>query len=155
LLPIPLFTILIFATDGWISYIQRQEIIALEARLPARSVSDAQAANINARLQDFSGQVFEVTTYWNNRESFTIGDRIARILIDAGWKIEQPQNRPSIIGVMTGIFIYIDRGASEQVHRAAKELTAALNANDIETFQDEENNPALGSKINIQVGIKP
>jgi hypothetical protein len=30
-----------------------------------------------------------------------------------------------------------------------------LNANDIETFQDEENNPALGSKINIQVGIKP
>jgi hypothetical protein len=32
-----LFTILIFATDGWISHIQRQEIIALEKRLAARA----------------------------------------------------------------------------------------------------------------------
>jgi hypothetical protein len=150
-----LFTILIFATDGWISRIQRQEIIALEKRLAARTLSDVQATDMKSKLQSFSGQVFQVVPYWQNRESFTIADRIARTLIDAGWKIEQPQNRPSIIGVMTGVFIYVDHGASEGAHRAARELTAVLNASEIQAIQDEENNPNPSNNISIQIGIKP
>src|SRR6266480_2950888 len=53
-----LFTILVFGADGWISTIQRTEIISLESRLAARSLSDEQAVDIKRRLSQFSDVSF-------------------------------------------------------------------------------------------------
>jgi hypothetical protein len=151
-----LFTILIFGTDGWINQIQQSEIIALETRLAARTLSDAQVAEITKRLANFSDQTFQIIPYWKNPESMAIANRIADVLVNAGWKLDQPKSFTGLLGVITGVLVAVDKGASESAHRAAKELISALNDNQIEASEDDENNnPTPSDKIYMNVGIKP
>jgi hypothetical protein len=52
--------------------------------------------------------------------------------------------------------VAVDKGASESAHRAANELTSALNDTGIEAIEDDENNnPTFTDKIYMSVGIKP
>jgi hypothetical protein len=150
-----LFTILIFGTDGWISQIQQREIIALQTRLAARTLSDAQAVEIKKRVESFADQTFQIIPYWQNKESLAIANRIAAILSNAHWKLHNPEQFTTLLGVTTGVFVSVDKGASESSRRAAKELTSALNENEIEANEEEGDNPNPSDEIHMSVGIKP
>jgi hypothetical protein len=151
-----IFSILLFASEERVSSLQKESIIELSRRLAARSLSDAQADNIEAALKPFSGQPFQIIPYWQNKESLGIANRIADSLIAAGWQIDQPKDFTSIIGVVTGIYVSNDEGASDEVKNAVRALVEVLRANMIEASEDAENKtPAPTNKININVGIKP
>lgn len=153
-----LFSLLLFWSDGRISEIQRDQIIALETRLAARTLTDSQVAEIKKKLSPFSGQVFEVIPYWQNNESLSIANRIADALTGAGWKIDEPKAYTALIGVVTGVIVFVDKGASENARHAAQELTAALSAAGIDATKDDGNNvinPNPTDKIRMSVGIKP
>lgn len=151
-----LFTILVFGSDGWISAIQRSEIIALESRLAARTLSDAQVAGMRSKLGRFADQSFQIITYWQNKESLSIAERIADALIGAGWKIDQPKSFAALLGVVTGVYVSIDRGTAQVTREAELALVEALNVNGIEAMADHETeNPNPTNKINMSVGIKP
>jgi hypothetical protein len=59
------------------------------------------------------------------------------------------------VGVVTGVFVSADKGASEDARRAAKELTSALNDNEIDATEEENDNPTPSNEIHLNVGIKP
>lgn len=85
-----------------------------------------------------------------------IANSIATTLIISGWKLEQAPVGATIVGVVTGIFVHVDKGASESARGAAKELTSALNDNEIDaTEEDQDNNPNPTNRITMSVGIKP
>jgi hypothetical protein len=154
-----LFTILIFGTDGWIGSIQRSEIIGLQKRLAARSLTDEQKMSIASRLKQFPPQTIQIIPYWQNKESLDIANAIAETLQKDGWTIHNPERYTALIGVIAGVYISVDKRASEAAKGAAKELARALNDNDVLTTEEEgENGPPndpLTEQISMQVGIKP
>jgi hypothetical protein len=151
-----LFTILVFGADGWISAIQRSEIITLESRLAARSLSNDQAAEIVSRLNRFHDISFQIIPYWQNKESLSIADRIADILMSAEWTLNNPKSFTALLGVITGVYVATDKGANQEAKDAAWALVEALNANGIEALLDaEHDNPNPTNTIDMKVGIKP
>jgi hypothetical protein len=54
--------------------------------------------------------------------------------------------------------VHVDPRASEKSRNAAKELTSALNDNDIEAIEEDEADTTVtiaSERINMDVGIKP
>lgn len=149
------FSLLLFVFDEGISSAQREKIIVLETRLAARTLSDPQIAGIEKRLGPFAGQTFQIIPYWDDDECLAIANRIADALTASNWKIEQPERYTALIGVVTGIKVYVDDGAPEDTIRAAKELAAALNESDIAAAVKSGPSKPPTSKIGISVGIKP
>ncbi len=148
-------TLLLFGFDEGISGKQQETIIALEERLAARKLSDAQVAAIAARLKPYSGQTFQIIPYWKNPESFAIANRLADTLKKADWKIDQPTSYTALVGVVTGIDIEIDAGETSEVREAAKALEDSLNANGLAaTFDDTFKREPTSNRIMISVGIK-
>ena len=148
------FSLLLFAFDEGIASAQREEIIALETRLAARTLSDKQVAEIVETLRPFAGQEFWAIPYWDNPESSAISDRVARALTSAGWKIDPPPRGATIVGVATGVFVNVDPSAPGNGLDAAKALVAALKAHDIEATL-RENPTATAAQIVLTFGIKP
>ena len=146
------FTIIIFGVDGWINVIQRGEIITLETRLAARTLSDTQAADIKNRAAQFQSQTFQVITYWDDDECMEIANRVADMLIAAGWQIDQPKQFTGLFGVLK---VVSDTGGSKRTHEAVAALVDALNANGIAAAPKDNINPVPTDKIQISVGIKP
>jgi hypothetical protein len=147
---------MIFAFDGWISRVQRTEIVTLETRLAARTLSDDQVATIKSQLHRYAGQAFEIIPYWQNRESLDIANRIADTLTGAGWTIDQPKAATMLVGVVTGVTVSTDKDAPSATQQAASALIAALNDHQIEARRDQDSgiSPPTG-KIYMNVGIKP
>jgi len=152
-----LFTIFVFGIDGWIGQIQRSEIITLENRVAARSLSDAQFADIAKRLAPLKGQQFHIVTYWKNPEALDISNRIYAALVKAGWLYDKPASSEFILGVDTGVTMLYDKRVPGN-EKAASALVEALNANGIAAADDGQNPPtteAINPKLTINVGIKP
>jgi hypothetical protein len=153
-------SVLLFGYDSNVIGSQNDKIIALEKRLAARTLTDDQIAAIVEQLKPFKGQEFDVVTYWKNPESLAFTNRIYGGLISAGWKYDKPPNGEFILGVETGVVVWHDDRASVGTILAAKELIAALNANNADASADEAPqahgpNEPIVSKIVINVGIKP
>lgn len=156
-----LFTVLVFGTDGWISHIQRNEIIALENRLAARSLTSAQVDDIIGRMKQFPGQHFDIVPYWKNPESMGLSNRIYDALLKAGWLYDKPANTEFILGVETGVILLFDK-RSEATEKVAKALIEALRTNDISADVDPgvaaatpDPKTAVSATLTITVGIKP
>lgn len=151
-----LCTVCLFVFDETVTGAQQSQIIALEKRLSARALSDSQCAAIVQRVRPFAGQVFQVIPYWRNPESLSIANRIADCAINAGWRIEEPKNYTTLIGVITGIDVDLDRNAPAESVLAAKTLVDALNNNSVRAaLAMEGNDPAHTALISLSVGIKP
>lgn len=159
------FTVVLFVFDEAISHrqeatieSQRSEIIALENRLAARSLSDTQASSIVGRLRSFAPLSFQIIPYWEDKESHDIAERIARILGTMDWKLENPTRFTMLAGVIAGVVVNVDGRASDNARNAAKELASALTDNGVDAIEKEHvdttTNPA-SERIDMQVGIKP
>jgi hypothetical protein len=150
-------TIFLFVFDEGISSAQQSKIIALESRLAARSLSDDQAAEVAKRLKPFSTLTFQIIPYWENPDSLDIANRIAGVLASVGWKLENPERFTTLVGVITGIIVNVDKRASDTARNGAKELASALTENGIAAKVRETDDPTTNlpsERINMQVGIK-
>jgi uncharacterized protein YabE (DUF348 family) len=106
-------------------------------------------------VAQFRGQTFQIIPYWDDDECMEIANRVAEILAEAGWQIDQPKQFTGLFGVLTGVKVVSDTGASTRTHEAAAALAGALNANGIAAAPKDNINPAPTDKIQISVGIKP
>jgi hypothetical protein len=84
-----------------------------------------------------------------------IANRVADMLIAAGWQIDQPKQFTGLFGVLTGVKVVSDTGGSKRTHEAVAALVDALNANGIAAAPKDNINPVPTDKIQISVGIKP
>jgi hypothetical protein len=150
---------LLFAYDANVIGRQNDKIIALERRLAARALTEEQKAVIALRLKQFPPQTIQIIPYWQDKESLDIANAIADAVLKDDWKIHNPERFTSLIGVVAGVYIRVDTNASDAAKGAAKELSAALNDNDVAaTEQEGDNGPPndpLTEQISKQVGIKP
>ena len=145
----------LFVFDEAISSAQQLKIISLEERLAARRLSDKQVSNMTDRLKPFAPQTFQIIPYWKNPESLYIANRIADVLIKAGWEIDNPKVFTTLVGVLTGVIVSTDKDAPPNIREARDELIAALKHNGVESYADEFIETPPSSRINMQVGIKP
>jgi hypothetical protein len=157
-----LCSVTLFAFDEGVSVAQQStieaqntEIISLQKRLAARTLSDEQLGAIAERIKSFSGQSFQVIAYWKNPESLAFANRIGDTLLKANWVIDQPRAFTSIIGVLTGVSIDIDADDSKEVKAAAEALLQSLKENDVfATLEDGFQRKPPSHKVSISVGIK-
>jgi len=131
------------------------ETIRIKERLAARTLTDAEVAEIGKQLSEFSGQTFEIIAYWDSKESLDIATRIADALTLAGWKIDQPKRYTALLGVVVSVFVNVDEGAPEKTHAAAEALVKVLNDKMIAATLKELPNLPDKAKLNLSVGIKP
>jgi hypothetical protein len=158
----PIFTIGLFIYDEHLSRGQNEQIISLEKRLAARSLTDAQVVDIIEQLKPFAGQHFDIVTYWRNPESVAVTNRIYGALISAGWLYDRPPSGEFILGVETGVMVLYDNRSGEAVAKAVDAFVYALLTNDLYASPDPQSAGAkipdsqpVSAKITINVGIKP
>jgi hypothetical protein len=78
-------------------------------------------------------------------------------LASVGWKLENPERFTTLVGVITGIIVNVDKRASDTARNGAKELASALTENGIAAKVRETDDPTTNlpsERINMQVGIK-
>jgi hypothetical protein len=99
-----LFTILIFSADGWISHIQRGEIIALETKAAPRSIEHDAAAAIVRAIKTTSLPAVRITYPDGDREALNYATQIAAVLKDGGCAVKGPFPE-SYLGAVFGLSI--------------------------------------------------
>jgi len=134
----------------------QKALIELQQRLADRVITDTDAARIIERIRQYKGREFQVVTYWDDREPLATANRLADVLIAAGWKLDQPKTWQGLLGGLGGIHVYFHPEASADAKRAAEALVSVLNSLDLSAEIREMNAPGQPTeKININVGTKP
>jgi hypothetical protein len=121
-----LFALGLVFIDSWISIGQKSEIIELQHRLAARSLSEVQKASIASRLKQFPPQAIQIIPYWQDRESLDIANAIAAALVKDGWTIHNPERYTALIGVVAGVYMSVDKHASDSTKAPGKNWRAPL-----------------------------
>jgi hypothetical protein len=133
-----------------------RETERLKQRFADRKLTDAQAKKMTDKLRSFAGQEFDVTPYWETKESMGIANRIVDVLVRAGWKYTPPKQSGMMLGGVTGVLVYVHPSAPVSVRNAADALVSILNNQDI-VSEIRQQNPAnpLDVKLHLNVGTKP
>lgn len=133
-----------------------QASLDLEKFKAPRTLTDEQAKDIAEKVRMFSGQDFEVVTYWDSKEPLEIGQRIADILVGlAGWKLQELKEWQGLLPGTSGIFV-VDHPKSDEVAKeAAAALVSALNSEGIHASVRQANDQRPINKLTIDVGQKP
>src|SRR5260370_4473441 len=121
-----------------------------------RALSDKQIETIVQKIRSFSGQEYQITTFWEMREPLAIANHIHAALQLATWKFIPPASATFMLGGIEGVQVWVHPAAEEQVRKAASTLVDALNGAEMAAVLKEQNpqNPK-DSKIAINVGTKP
>jgi hypothetical protein len=152
----PICTLVLFAFDEGVSQAQQDKIIALEKRLADRELSDAQVATIGGKLNRFPGQEWDITPYWDLKESVAIANRIYAALDLAHWKYVKPAQSSFLLGGVAGVLVYVHPDAAQETKDAANALVASLNREGIIAEERPQNDPGHRSNvIHMSVGTKP
>jgi len=127
----------------------------LTTRLADRTLTGEQITRIGKKVSAYAGQEFDVTPYWDLKESLSIANRIALALIEGKWKYAPPDNQGFMLGGTAGVQVWLHPDAPDKVKQAATALVSALNAEGIDTEIRQQNpkNP-VDSKIHLNVGTK-
>jgi DNA polymerase III delta prime subunit len=149
---------------GFESQIAEANARAAEAKLDLvkfkapRGLSDDQAKFIAGKLKPFGPQLFDVTAYWEKKESLDIAQRIAEILTAlAGWTLEQPKSQSMIVGEVTGVVVSFNPKAGDKAKEAANTLARLLTEQGIEAKTRPDitsENMIKVNKIDLTVGAK-
>jgi len=133
-----------------------KETAKLTQRFAARTLSDFQIKAIADKIRSFAGQEFDVTPYWDLKESMAIANQIAIGLQYAGWSYIAPKQPGFMLGGIAGVQVWVHPTADDKVKNAANALIAALNGQGIESelrLQNPANPP--DPKVHLNVGTKP
>lgn len=111
---------------------------------------------MESKLRVFAGQEFDITPYWDTKESMAIANRIGEVLTHAGWKYAPPKQSGFMLGGITGVLVYVHPSAPANVKNAAGALVSALSQQGIVSEIRLENpaNP-FDSELHLNVGTKP
>jgi gas vesicle protein len=128
----------------------------LEEKLADRVLTNVQLAVMAAKLKEFSGQEYGITTFWNLKEPLAIANRIHNCLIAAGWAFKKPSSATFLLEPMEGIQVYLHPEANDHTKKAAESLISVLNEQGISAGLKHQNAPKNpNNKIQINVGTKP
>jgi hypothetical protein len=133
-----------------------KETAKLTERFAARNLSEVQIKAIADKIRRFAGQEFDVTPYWDLKESMAIANQIASGLQRAGWSYVAPKQSSFMLGGIAGVQVWVHPTADGKVKNAAEAVIAALNEQGIESelrLQNPVNPP--DPKLHINVGTKP
>lgn len=133
-----------------------RETARIQHRLADRKLTDEQLVAIAGRIKPFAGQEFDVTPYWDSKESVAIANRILKGLTLGGWKYVRPEKAGFMLGGQIGVFVHVHPNVDKKIRDAANTLVAILNAQGIVAEIREQNlaNP-LDTKLHLTVGAKP
>jgi hypothetical protein len=133
-----------------------KETAKLTQRFAARNLSEVQIKAIADKIRPFAGQEFDVTPYWDLKESMAIANRITSGLQYAGWSYVAPKQYGFMLGGIAGVQVWVHPTADDKVKNAANALIAALNEQGIESELRQQNpaNPP-DPKLHLNVGTKP
>jgi hypothetical protein len=131
--------------------------LALEKFKAPRVLADEEVQAIAEKLKPFSGQEFQIVTYWEMQEPLAFANQIYAALDLAGWKYIKLERATVMLGGTEGVQVWTHPNADEEVKKAADALTTALTGADVvavvHKFQNVEN--PKDNKINLNVGTKP
>jgi hypothetical protein len=131
--------------------------LALEKFKAPRVLTDEEIQAIAEKLKSFSGQEFQIVTYWEMQEPLAFANQIYAALDLAGWKYIKLERATVMLGGTEGVQVWTHPNADEEVKKAADALTTALTGADVAAvvhkFQNVEN--PKDNKINLNVGTKP
>lgn len=134
----------------------QKALIELQRRIAARVITDADAERITEQIRQYRGREFQVVTFWDDREPLATAQRLADILVAAGWKLNQPKEGQFLLGGLGGIQVFFHPEASPEAKRSAEALVAALNSVGLSAVIKQINDPGHPTeKIHVNVGTKP
>jgi hypothetical protein len=132
-----------------------KETAKLTQRFADRKLNATQLKAISDKIRPFAGQEYDVTPYWDLKESLAIANEIATGLNMGGWKYIAPKQSGFMMGGIAGVQVYVHPAAEGKIKSAASALVSALNDQGIEAVLKEQNpaNP-LDTKLHLNVGTK-
>jgi hypothetical protein len=133
----------------------RAETKQLQERLADRQLTDDQVRQVAVEVTSFTGQQFEVTTYWDIKECIAISNRIYEALQLANWEYLKPERGEFLMGGIAGVLVYVNPTAEDKTKNAATALVTALNNVKIAAELREQNDPTPNNKIHLNIGTKP
>lgn len=109
----------------------------LDAYKALRALTDEQAESLIKALKPFGPQTFEVTPYWQSKESMGIANELAAILVKgAGWKLDQPKSWTGLMGGVVGVEVFTHPDADGATKQAADTVVSELLKDGIEATRN-------------------
>ena len=136
--------------------IAEKMLLDVRETLADRSLTDKQLEVLASKLKPFAGQEYDVTAYWDSKESIGIAQRIHQALQLASWKFLPSKQYRALLGGIVGAQVWHHPEADESTKKAARSLIEALLKEGIQTgesIQNPTNNPKHNT-ISINVGSK-
>jgi hypothetical protein len=132
-----------------------RETARIKGELADRELTAGQIESIADRLNGYSGREYDVTAYWDSKESVAIAERVNLALQLAKWKFLPMTNYRSLLGGTVGILVWIHPEADERNKDAATSLIAALAQGGLPA-EARLQNPAnpRSNTIHLNVGSK-
>lgn len=130
--------------------------LALERYKAPREISDSDLGRLVAKLREFKGREYQITTFWDLKEPLALAGKLHQVLTLSEWDFIKPESGSFLLGGMSGIQVWSHPTASQKTKDAADALVAALNQiglDGVRKFQAPNNPP--DEKIVINVGTKP
>jgi hypothetical protein len=90
-----------------------RETARLTLRFADRTLSGAQVTAMASSLEPFAGQEWEVTPYWDLKESLALANRMLTMLNLAGWKYAPSKRSGFMLGGIEGVQVYVHPSAPE------------------------------------------
>jgi hypothetical protein len=107
-------------------------------------------------LAPFAGQKWEVTPYWEMKQSLDLANRIYLVLNKAGWTYLPPKRGTWLMGGIRGVLVSSDPKASARTRAAAAALVKALNGAGIQADTRDKGASAHPDEVvTLSVGSKP
>lgn len=126
--------------------------LALEKFKAPRQFSPDETAKLIEFLTPFSGQEFQVTTYWEAKEPMEFTKQLVGTLMQSGWKVIPHARWAGLLGGVEGVTAYVHPDAGPAARAARDALVAALRGMSFAADSKEEgavNNPKH-DRINIK-----
>jgi hypothetical protein len=101
--------------------------LALEKFKAPRILADVELRAIAEKIRPFSGQEFQIVTYWEMQEPLSFANQLYAGLVElAGWKYIKPEGSRLMLGGTEGVQVWTHPDADEEVKKAADALITAL-----------------------------
>ena len=130
--------------------------LALEKLKAPRVLSPQEQQLIVSKVNKFSGQEYQVTTYWDLKEAVEFSKQLSYTLATAGWKFIQHESPSMLFAGTSGVQVWVHINADPKVNDAANALVSALEATgNAPALKQMDPKAPNNNKIVLNVGTKP
>ncbi len=133
-----------------------RETARLTGVLADRTLTGEQMRAMAAKLERYSGQEYDVTAYWDSKESVGFAEQLNQTLQLAKWKFLPMTEWRGMLGGIVGVLVWSHPEADEETKEAAQLLVTTLVQEGIQAeprVQNPKNNPKH-NRISLSIGSK-